>query len=459
MKIVNVILAVMILVLAGTAIFYASSLHQKRYLVKARGDKMRDNIIEFAGSFDKLLNTQYAAEITKDKLHHTKRENTVRESLKSLHEQFQAFETYQKTCIARLTEASETLTIGAALNVEALKTESKITDGTKKLNDGVKQLIARDNALIANLVQLGTEFNAPVTAETLRDINGGEATAKACLAICDNAAGLWTRIGTYEDTITKVARATSQTVPAYDGDYKAGFTAIQEKLSEISPKLTELLDGIKNSNDQIKTVNTEIKDRNTQITGLNTDVQDREKKVVDLNNILTLPAPVPAPWKESDHELVMSAIEGQVAAISPDWAFLVVSCGKNTKVKQPGTDNVLPAPIPGRDYYMIVKKPAAADPLYVGKVSIARIEDDFTVVNIALSLQAKEGIKVGDKVFFTPEETQVIAADKKNPNKKEAPEIFVPPAAVPLIEPGTDPKAPSADNDPSVGGGIFEFDL
>lgn len=426
MKIVNVILAVMILGLAGTAIFFASQLHQKRYLIKARGDLMREHTGQFIAKLDELIATTHHANYTATgkNLHHTAVPSAVDRALNELRAQYDRFADYQKTCLDRLADMTEDLTIPTAFDRAKAKGETTINQASDALQSGGRALLARDQALIRHLVSVGSEFETPASEETFASVGDLTAMTTASNAISDNIMALWSRIGTYETTITRIAGMCEAPAPSYSGDYASAFTVIQDNLAKINPTITTLDENIVGANDKIKTVNQEIQDRDKQITALNVDVADREKKVQDLSNVLTLPAPVPPKWTEDDHAIVLGAIKGDVMNVNREWSFLVVNRGTNTKVVQPNTDNEVAAPVPGGTYNMIVSREEGAMPTYVGKVKISRVEEDYMVVNINIpSEKEKDGIKVGDKVFFTPEEIRNIVSEKQAASPEAAEEV------------------------------------
>lgn len=422
MKIVNVILAVMILGLVGTSIFFASTLHSKRYLIKARADKMRDTLVTFAGNVDELLQIKQGAEITKEKLHHTQRASVIRETLSNLMKQQETFAKYQEVCIQKLSESVQILGISEIFNAESAFSETLINKVKPELAQGAAKLVARDAGIIEALTAVAGEYEITVTAETLANLMDIAPATTACVAVGEKIDQTWMRMSSYEDTLTRLARLAGVSAPDFEGDYQSGLTQIHEKMAALDPAIAELDNSIADANGQIKTLNGEIKDRDDQIVALNADIAEREKTKADLTNILTLPAPEPKPWQSSDRTIVLDAIRGTVTAISPEWNFVVINCGAKNQIKQPGTENVVAAPVPGKAYHMVVAQAGTQLPLFAGRVTIARTDNDYCVVNIDHALRnASRPIAVGDQVFFTVEEVGTIVSDEnKAPVKSEA---------------------------------------
>ncbi len=484
MKILNCILASLIFILAITTIVFARKLDHKRFMIKTRGDQMKETSLSIAKNFDELLTIEVGAQITPNSLHHFRTKEQLASQYARLNEQFQAFSDYRNASVTELQKMATVLEIPTLFDATAANTRDKIEEAQRKIIDATNRLTQRDKANITACVELASHFS-------IQDVNEDKMANRidhvGALGVFgeigSNVDELWTLISTYEKALTRASSTFKTERPDFANDYAESIEIIVDAAGKLVPRINELDENIASSNTRIEDLDKSVAAIENVIGKLKEDLamlEERihktcpvigivqpanlrkdlitpkkkgglpyinEPKVAPPSGQIALNAPKVAPpppmdhvynlkngtqhsllWNEEQKDILLNELKCKVIGVSQKDQFVIVEGGLEAKVKQPGTDNEVSISIPqnAQGILMIIMRPGVKKPVFRGYVTISRVEKDRTFLNINRFPQVRTDIEVGDTAIFIPQDvTKVIDAAKKSIPEAPEPEVKI----------------------------------
>ena len=111
-------------------------------------------------------------------------------------------------------------------------------------------------------------------------------------------------------------------------------------------------------------------------------------------------------------------VKGIIEYIDKDYGFVTINIGKNYSfVQEYGSrQNRILFPLQSGKIMTVVRNPDSANPLFIGKIKVTKVDDSSSVCNLISG--KSETVQEGDVVFFTDEDIEKALSVKPETAKK-----------------------------------------
>jgi peptidoglycan hydrolase CwlO-like protein len=398
MALFNKILNILMLVLAGAAVWFGVLLFQKREELRNRGDYMAKVINEVSAKLDENSGT----EINKNLLPNAsvvKNPNSAKVSLyhdnyKNLTTVLKGFKSQVDEIMAQRDALSDTLHSAMSLleipdadSFAAIEFESveKYPEKDKAFKDVVQKVDERDNAIIAKIGEAATAMGFSADGDAIKSLDGYDTPLTDFVT---KSQALKTRSDAYAQSIGQMCSTWGISSPSLDGDdYSSALSSAQGEMSAKKADYDKTKAELEAANKKIIVLNDKITAQMEEITSLEKERdswRDKYKKLAgDINT---------GPGKTID---VVKLLEGKVLKVDKKWGFVVIDLGKhNTVMLGKNKDKPRDVALPENR-----KMDVARGEEYIGQIKVVDVNDNCAIADI-IPEAMKGKIAPGDKVFF-----------------------------------------------------------
>ena len=410
MVILNRIINILILLAAIAAGVFSYFLFSKRENLINGWAQMATAINTAAKTLDDggASGTSAARDLPEEKLKHTNYEQ-LGVVLPKLKENVSKIITQRNDLSSTISNAATMLSI-PRVEAKNLKSVTAYKDQERMFSKGVQMFRNNRDSIARAYAKTFMLFGAQVSVRDLNDPN-----PQRYNKIIDDGnikvQDVLNQKSTYASYLVRIVRATGVPAPNVRGlGYKK---ELEKTLNAVSKSVRDRNNELKKTKDQLarevnmnKRLRAELDAQSKSIKSLQARKRENESEIATLNARISRSGTlkIPKKWLTSKDPECYKYVKGVIDYIDKDYGFVTINIGKNYSfVQQYGTtQNRVLFPLPVGKTMTVVRNPDSANPLFIGKVIITKVEDNSSICNI-ISGKA-ELLHEGDAVFFTDED-------------------------------------------------------
>ena len=394
MKIVNILLSVFIFLLAVAGAVFSYFLFEKRSQFVDGWNKMAAAIHQTATELDSGSGAgSLAAELTPDGLGH-KSYAELDGKLPKLARRARQIILTRNQLAAALSQIGNAVGAPGNPDVKKLSALDTYEGESNKIVRAVSDLIAVRDQMYGYLIQFArTQYNVSLD---LRDLQDGNTAALMPLlqAVQQEKA----RRATYESQLRTIAGYVGASLNTSEAAYAGS-------VQEIASAVRNLRDELRARENELKNTRDELDTRTRQLEQSRRDVADRDALLAEKQELIAgyrkalgiddglddIPV-----WKRGSAE-ARAAIVAEVKEVHPDYGYIVINLGSDSRVKQQiGNRSLEIDPQIEKGLELVVVDPAIEkDGEFVARVVVDEVGNGYLTANIpADSKKIKPGYKV-----------------------------------------------------------------
>ena len=418
MVILNRVMNILILLAAIAAVVFSYLLFSKREKLVNGWAQMASAITTAAKTLDDggASGTTAVKDLPDAKLKHTNSDE-LGQVLPKLKDNISKVITQRNDLSKSMQDAAAKLSI-AGVDSKNIKSVTAYKDQERIFLKGVQDFRNGRDTVSQEYANTFSKFGASVSANELNNPKScREAIDRGNMKIQDAL----DRKKTYATSLTQIARAAGVAAPnvegpAYRADLNKTVTAVKAKTAEFNKTKTLL------AAEQRKTkqLTAQLEKQTKTLKSVNELKLAREKEIKRLNNILSKDGTLMIPEKlltPKDPECY-KYVKGIIEYIDKDYGFVTINIGKNYSfVQEYGSrQNRILFPLQSGKIMTVVRNPDSANPLFIGKIKVTKVDDSSSVCNLISG--KSETVQEGDVVFFTDEDIEKALSVKPETAKK-----------------------------------------
>ena len=417
MKVFNIVLSVLILLLAITAVVFGIFLYEKRTQLTGWGNDLGKAIYSASTTLDSGSGSNYAAGLGGDNLSHLKygelssKTSRFQEQVRNIIAQRDAL-AEALAAVVRATGSSNGTLYTNAETYEDVANYATYIEQPRSLVQAIRtqiDTIAREMVNFARALEYPT---AGLTADAayFSDLTKSRDTYKGMI---DKASAWVAETKMFRAGVVNIYKALGKgdTVIAMDlATSQKAVAAVIEAAGDLREEAKDLKDSLDAANATIAARDSEIAALKRTIAELNATIVAKEDEIVKLNAVIgaengRLDPEEWAPGCISSRR----AMRGRVIAVNEKFGIVTIDLGKNTRVSQlVGRHWVNVDPmveeLAARDINLVVmRENDEGHAEYVAELNIVRVDDACSITEIVRE-DASGEIKVGDIVVIAEED-------------------------------------------------------
>ncbi|MGE4564286.1 MAG: hypothetical protein AB7F32_05400 [Victivallaceae bacterium] len=397
MKVLNVILCILILILAGVSATASYLLFAKRTQMVAGWDKMATAVNKAAAEMDKGSGTQLGNELSPTALGHANFDK-LDPLLGKFQQQAATLITERNTLADALRRAGQIVDMNNLPSPEVYRAIASYTASANDTLSAISDFKNRRDKMISALVASANKIGVELKAADL----GSDKAGEAFRAFDAKIEAIRAQFAAYQSNVRAIATVTGSATPNLDeSSYAASLTKIADSVRELKKKYNDALGNIEDLKRQLGQSVNQVKSRDGQITTLNSTISGKDTEIAQYRRALGLDADsVFTPWANGSAEC-RAQLRGSVIEVNTKFGFIAINVGKNTVVKQPlgnKTIDVNPELAPGMTL-VVARNMDSATVQYIGKIKLTTVDGDCSIAETA-ETAPDQTIQVGDTVFF-----------------------------------------------------------
>ena len=418
MVILNRVMNILILLATIAAVVFSYLLFSKREKLVNGWAQMASAITTAAKTLDDggASGTTAVKDLPDAKLKHTNYDE-LGQVLPKLKDNIAKVITQRNDLSKSMQDAATKLSI-AGVDSKNIKSVTAYKDQERIFLKGVQDFRNGRDTVSQEYANTFSKFGASVSPDELNNPQScREAIDRGNMKIQDAL----DRKKTYATSLTQIARAAGVAAPnvegpAYRADLNKTVTAVKAKTAEFN-KTKKLLAAEQQKTKQLTAQLEKQKKNLKSVTELKLA---REKEIKRLNNILSKDGTLKIPEKmltPNDPECY-KYVKGIIEYIDKDYGFVTINIGKNYSFVQAygSRQNRVLFPLQTGKIMTVVRNPDSANPLFIGKVKVTKVDDNSSVCNLLTG--KSEAFQEGDVVFFTDEDIEKALSVKPETAKK-----------------------------------------
>lgn len=415
MALLNRIINILVLLAAIAAVVFS-------YLLFSKREKLVDGWAQMAKAINTAAKTlddggasalSAAKDLPEDKLKHSNYDQ-LGQVLPKLKDNVSKVVVQRNELSQAMHDAAKTLAI-SGVDSKNLKSVTAYKDQERIFTKGVNQFRSNRDALSKEYVRTFKQFDADVAyTDLINPDKFRSAIAKGNLKVQD----VVDRKKTFSSYLTKIAKAAEVSVPqvsgkAYKTELDITVKAVREKTSELKTAKKQLAAEKRKNKDLTQKLAAQRK----SMQDLNRIKKSKEKEIQRLTNILNKDNTIKLPEKmlTSKDAECYKYVRGIIEYVDREYGFVTVNMGNNYSfIQQYGIKpNRVAFPMSPGKVLTVVRDPDSANPLFIGKVTISKVDDNSSICNL---ISGKiDMIQEGDSVLFTEED--IVKAIGNSPKK------------------------------------------
>ena len=413
MAILNRIINILILLAAIAAVVFSYLLFSKREKLVDGWSQMAKAVNTAAKTLDKDSGTTFAADLTPEKLAHTKYTD-LGQNLPKLNEAATKVRDQRNDLADAMIRAGSTLSI-TNVKSEELKNVKNYKSQISAFLTGVDKFRNDRNSLAKGIIEILMQIK--VTDISTSQLTNSKTSQAAIETAKSKAAKFARRLSDYEDYLKKFNSAMRFSAISLTGDgYRPNLAAALKKFQEFKREADRNKSDLAKAQRDIKNLKAEIdklkaeKGRNSEtIQRQNNDIQ-RLKNILDKNGSLKIPKKLLTP---ADKEECYPYVRGTVEYVDTDYGFITINIGSSfVFVQQYGTkQNPVHFPLEPGKIMTVFRNLESENPTAIGKVIVTKVEENLSLCTPVGA--RSDSFQVGDTVIFTPDDIQKALEDGK----------------------------------------------
>lgn len=418
MVVLNRIINILILLAAIAAAVFSYLLFSKREKLVNGWAQMATAINTAAKTIDDsgASGTSASKDLTEEKLKHTNYEQ-LGQVLPKLRENTSKIVAQRNELADTLQKAAGRLNI-SGVAAQNLKNVASYKDQERIFTHGVQQFRSNRDALSREYARTFGQFGVSVSSEELCNPQTTRtAISRGNLKVKESIE----RRDTYASYLGQISRALGLpspqiSGPAYRAELSKALQGAQEKRRELNTTKS-LLAAERRKTQQLSR---QIAGQQKTISSQQQNILGHQKEISRLNNILNKDGSIKLPEKllTSKDPECYKFVRGMVEYVDNDYGFITINIGRHyTFVQNYGIKkNRVLFPLEPGKIMTVARNFDSANPLFIGKVFVAKVDDNSAVCNLVDG--HPELYQKGDTVFFSDEDIAKALNVNKAPAKK-----------------------------------------
>jgi hypothetical protein len=417
MAVFNKILNILILVLAGAAVFFGFMLFGKREQLKDRGDAMAKVIRSVAGTLDEGSDTDVKSKL---KLSKSASSNVslYHDNFKNLGKVLGAFETQAADVIAQRDALAKTL-FGVAKTLDIpnydsfaavqFQSNDKYNKKDSDLLVALGKVEKRQSAIVSKLTTIAKQVNCTMDPSALKSLDGYSAPLNDFSA---KITAMKEKSDALASHVQSVCSAWDVSAPSLDGDdYADALSAAANSLKSKKDDYLQAKADLKNKEEQLTVVNEKLTQKIEVISQGKNKIKDLEKRLAAYEGDKSGDdGSTPSSTPKSEMDLV-NMLEGKVLRVNKKWGFVMIDLGNDNKMVIGNVKKVEKSiPLPEGQVMDV-----ARNDKFIGQIKVVKVNNDCSIADM-VGGPTENDIRPGDKVFFA---RKIIVAKKSNGDEED----------------------------------------
>lgn len=418
MAVFNKILNILILVLAGSAVFFGFMLFKKRYQLRDRGDKMAKVIRSVAGTLDEGSETDVKSKLVLSKSAPSSVSLYI-DNFKNLGKVLGAFETQAADIIAQRDALGKTLfSVAKTLDLPNYDSFASVQfQSIDKYNKKDSDLIAvldkvekRSSAIDSKLVSIAPQIDCTIDKSALKSLDGYTAPMDD---FCDKITVLKGKRDALVSHVQSVCSTWDVAAPSLDGDdYSDALSTVASSLKSKKDDYDQTKTDLKNTKEQLTEVNEKLTQKMELISTLNVKIKKQAKRIAFLTGGDEGGGDSNKPAMPTTDKQLLEMLTGKVLRVNKKWGFVMIDLGKDNKVIIGNVKKVEKSvPLPEGQVMDV-----ARNDKFIGQIKVVKVNNDCSIADM-VNNSTETGIQPGDKVFFA---RKIVAVKKADDNADQA---------------------------------------
>ncbi len=397
MKVLNVVLSILVLIMAGLSAASAYLLFEKRTQVLDGWQKLSTTINQGATALDKNSGTQVGRELSLEALAHSNYEN-LDSSLAKLKTQA------EQLIKERDTMAESLRRIGNIVDMKTLPSDAELTEiassaaSCNAIVAEVNKFKSNRDDLVSNVVATASKLNVKIDANKLKSGNTKAEFATFAKRISD-IQGQFNNYKNYTKQVGDLAGA--KDLNFSDTTYVASLKKVVDASRQQKSQITKAISEKDDVNRKLVSAKNTITQRDGTITSLKEGISRKEYEISQYRKALGLETVTPyEPWAAGSEEARRQVV-GKIIEINNKYGFVAVDLGSKSVVVQTlGKKQVEVDPqIASGMELQVARNIDTPDVKYIGKIKLVTVDNKCSTAD-KIELAPDQEFMVGDSVFF-----------------------------------------------------------
>ena len=418
MVILNRVVNILILLAAIAAVVFSYLLFSKREKLVNGWAQMASAITTAAKTLDDggASGTTAVKDLPDAKLKHTNSDE-LGLVLPKLKDNISKVISQRNDLSKSMQEAAEKLSI-AGVDSKNIKSVTAYKDQERIFLKGVQDFRNGRDTVSQEYANTFSKFGASVSPD---ELNNPQSCRKAIDRGNMKIQDALDRKKTYATSLTQIARAAGVAAPNVEGPaYRANLNKTVDAVKKKTAEFNKTKNMLAAEQRKTKQLTAQLEKQTKNLKSVSELKDAKEKEVKRLNNILSRDNTLKLRKKEltADDPECYKYVKGIIEYVDKDYGFVTINIGKNYSFFYDyGSKPIrLLFPLQTGKIMTVVRNPDSADPVFIGKIIVTKVDDNSSVCNL---LSGKsQNIQEGDVVFFTDEDIEkAISAQPKTTKK------------------------------------------
>ena len=418
MVILNRVMNILILLATIAAVVFSYLLFSKREKLVNGWAQMASAITTAAKTLDDggASGTTAVKDLPDAKLKHTNYDE-LGQVLPKLKDNIAKVITQRNDLSKSMQDAAKTLSI-AGVDSKNIKSVTAYKDQERIFLKGVQDFRNGRDTVSQEYANTFSKFGASVSPD---ELNNPQSCRKAIDRGNMKIQDALDRKKTYATSLTQIARAAGVAAPNVEGPaYRANLNKTVDAVKKKTAEFNKTKNMLAAEQRKTKQLTAQLEKQTKNLKSVSELKDAKEKEVKRLNNILSRDNTLKLRKKEltADDPECYKYVKGIIEYVDKDYGFVTINIGKNYSFFYDyGSKPIrLLFPLQTGKIMTVVRNPDSADPVFIGKIIVTKVDDNSSVCNL---LSGKsQNIQEGDVVFFTDEDIEkAISAQPKTTKK------------------------------------------